>query len=65
MMATNLGIDPELLQRALEVGGEKTESATVNRALEEFIDRRAQVKIIDSLHRFDDWDPDYDYKDER
>lgn len=65
MMATNLGIDPELLQRALEIGGENTESATVNRALEEFINRRAQAKIIDSLHAFDDWDPDYDYKEER
>lgn len=64
-MATNLGIDPELLQRALEIGGEKTESATVNRALEEFINRRSQAQIIDSLHKFDDWDPDYDYKAER
>lgn len=29
-MATNLEIDPQLLDKALEVGGEKTEKATVN-----------------------------------
>lgn len=64
-MATNLGIDPKLLQRALEIGEEKAESATANRALEQFINRRSQAQIIDSLHAFDDWDPDYDYKEER
>ena len=37
-MATNLAIDPQLLgNKALEVGGEKTKKATVNRALQEFI----------------------------
>lgn len=39
-MATNLAIDPELLDRALAIGGEKTPKATVNRALQEFIARR-------------------------
>jgi Arc/MetJ family transcription regulator len=64
-MATNLAIDPDLLERALQVGGEKTKKATVTVALEEFIARRAQAKILESRGRFDDWDPDYDYKDER
>lgn len=64
-MATNLAIDPELLERALAIGGEKTKKATVTKALEEYIDRRAQARIVESFHKFDDWDPDYDYKEER
>jgi len=63
-MATNLAIDPELLERALAVSGEKTKKAAVTRALQEFIARREQKKLLvlfDSL----DWDADYDYKAER
>ena len=33
-MATNLSIDPDLLDRALAVSGEKTKKAAVTRALE-------------------------------
>ena len=44
-MATNLAIDPELLNKALEVGGEKTKKATVNRALQEFIARREMAIV--------------------
>lgn len=36
-MATNLAIDPELLERALEVSGEKTKTAAVTVALREFL----------------------------
>ena len=36
-MATNLAIDPGLLDRALKIGGERTKKATVTRALEEYI----------------------------
>ena len=36
-MATNLSIDPELLDKALRVGGEKTKKAAVTQALLEFI----------------------------
>jgi len=63
-MATNLALDPELLDLALKVSGEKTKKAAVTRALEEFIARRQQrqlVELFDSL----DWDPDFDYKAER
>ena len=45
-MATNLAIDQELLNRALEVGGLKTKKDTVNLALREFINRRKQIEII-------------------
>lgn len=64
-MATNLDLDPELLERALAIGGEKTKKATVTKALEEFIQRRGQLKILESRGKFDDWDPDYDYKESR
>ncbi len=63
-MATNLAIDPALLDRALAVGGEKTKKATVTRALEEFIARREQAGLV---HLFGslEWDPQFDYKAER
>jgi Arc/MetJ family transcription regulator len=63
-MATNLAIDPELLERALAVSGEKTKRAAVTKALQEFIARREQAKLLE-LFGVLDWDPDYDYKAER
>lgn len=63
-MATNLSIDPELLNKALQVGGEKTKKATVNRALREFIARREQERLLDLFGKLD-WDEAYDYKSER
>jgi post-segregation antitoxin (ccd killing protein) len=39
-MLTNLALDPELIERALKVSGEKTKKAAVTKALEEFIARR-------------------------
>ena len=63
-MATNLGIDPELLEKALAIGGEKTKKATVNRALQEFIARRRQKRLLDFFGKLD-WDDGYDYKRER
>jgi hypothetical protein len=63
-MATNLAIDPELLDRALEVSGERTKKAAVTRALEEFIARREQARILD-LFGTVEFDENYDYKAER
>ena len=63
-MATNLDLDPELLNRALAVSGENTKKAAVTLALEEFIARREQRKILE-MFRSLEWDPDYDYKAER
>ena len=63
-MATNLAIDPELLNRALKVGGEKTKKATVNRALQEFIARREQERLLDLFGELY-WDDSFDYKRER
>lgn len=63
-MATNLSIDPGLLDKALKLSGEKTKKATVNKALQEFISRREQARLLELFGEFD-WDVDYDYKRER
>jgi len=63
-MATNLSIDPKLIEEALAVSGERTKKAAVTRALEEFIARRRQRRILDLVGKLD-WDPGYDYKAER
>lgn len=63
-MATNLAIDPDLLQRALEVSGERTKKAAVTKALEEFIARREQGRLLELVGTLD-WDPTFDYKAER
>ncbi len=63
-MATNLALDPDLLDRALAVSGQRTKKAAVTKALEEFIARREQREILDLFGKLD-WDPDYDYKSER
>lgn len=63
-MATNLAIDPGLLNKALAVGGEKTKRATVDKALREFIARREQKRLVELFGTLD-WDDGYDYKSER
>jgi hypothetical protein len=63
-MATNLAIDPALLEKALIVSGEKTKKAAVTKALKEFIARREQRRLLQLFEKFD-WNPDFDYKSER
>jgi Arc/MetJ family transcription regulator len=63
-MATNLSIDPELIKRALEVSGERTKKAAVTKALEEFIARRRQKRLLDMMGKLE-WDRSYDHKAER
>ena len=62
-MATNLTLDPNLIERALEVSGERTKRAAVTRALEEFIARRKQKSLIDLMGKLE-WDSSCDYKAE-
>jgi Arc/MetJ family transcription regulator len=63
-MATNLSIDPKLIDKALEVSGERTKKAAVTKALQEFIARREQRRILELFATLE-WDPAYDYKKER
>lgn len=63
-MATKLAIDPDLLERALEVSGERTKKAAVTKALQEFIAWRQQQKVLDLMGKLE-WDASYDFKAER
>jgi hypothetical protein len=63
-MATNLSLDPELIERALELSGERTKKAAVTKALQEFIARRRQKRLLDLMGKLD-WESSYDYKSER
>jgi hypothetical protein len=53
-----------LIERALEVSGERTKKAAVTRALEEFIARRQQKRLLDLMGKLV-WDKSFDYKSER
>ena len=63
-MATNLAIDPKLLEEAREVGHFRTKKDAVNQALREFVNRRRQLEIT---KLFGTMEPDagYDYKRDR
>ena len=63
-MATNLSLDPKLIDQAVKVSGERTKKAAVTRALEEFIARRKQKHLLDLMGKLE-WDTDFDYKAER
>jgi hypothetical protein len=63
-MATKLSIDSQLLDKALAVSGERTKKAAVTRALEEFIQRRRQKRVLELMGKLE-WDESFDYKAER
>lgn len=63
-MATNLQIDDELMQEALELGGHRTKRAVVEAALKEYVTRRKQFQVIDLFGTID-YAEDYDYKAQR
>jgi hypothetical protein len=63
-MATNLSIDPKLIDKALEVSGERTKKAAVTKALQEFIARRQQKNLVELFGKLE-WDSTFDYKLER
>ena len=63
-MATNLALDPDLLERAYRVSGATTKKAAVTRALEEFIARHEQRRITELFGTLE-WDDSFDYKAER
>ncbi|MDX2052571.1 MAG: type II toxin-antitoxin system VapB family antitoxin [Polyangiaceae bacterium] len=63
-MATNLAIDDALLEEALRIGGQKTKRATVTEALNEYIQRRKQQRVVELFGKID-VEPKYDYKVQR
>ena len=63
-MATNLAIYPELLQHAVDVSGERTKKAVVTKALQEFIARREQRRVVELMGRLE-WDGSFNNKADR
>jgi len=63
-MATNLALDDKLIEEARRAGKHKTKKEAVSAALEEYVRRRKQMRILDAFGTFD-FDPAYDYKAER
>ncbi|MFH1117824.1 MAG: type II toxin-antitoxin system VapB family antitoxin [Pseudomonadota bacterium] len=63
-MPTNLNIDPRLLDEAKRLGGHHTKRATVNVALRLYIQRLKRLNALKAFGSFD-FDPDFDYKEER
>lgn len=60
-MPTNLAIDDRLIEEARIIGGHKSKKEAVSVALEEYIQRRKQLQILDLFGTID-YDPHYDYK---
>ena len=60
-MPTNLAIDDKLLEKAVKAGGHRTKRATVNEALEEYVQRRRRLKALKAFGTID-FDPKYDYQ---
>jgi Arc/MetJ family transcription regulator len=63
-MATNLDLDPALVEEAVAIGGSRTKKEAVTEALKEYIARRRQAQIS-RLFGTIDYDPRYDYKKQR
>jgi Arc/MetJ family transcription regulator len=63
-MATNLALDDKLIEEARRAGKHKTKKEAVSAALEEYIRRRKQQRMLEAFGQFE-FDPAYDYKAER
>lgn len=63
-MATNLDIDPKLLEEAVSIGRHRSKKAAVVQALREYIDRHKQEEIV-GLFGSIDYAEDYDYREAR
>lgn len=63
-MATNLASDDNLIEEARRLSKLKTKKAAINEALQEYVQRRRQMEVLDLFGRVD-IDPDYSYKEQR
>ncbi len=63
-MATNLAIDDSLIEEAKAIGKHRTKKGVVTEALNEYIQRRKQLEILDVFNCID-YDENYDYKRQR
>jgi Arc/MetJ family transcription regulator len=63
-MATNLAIDDKLIEEARRTGGHKSKKEAVTVALQEYVRRHKQQRILAAFGTVD-FDPEYEYKAER
>jgi hypothetical protein len=63
-MATNLALDDRLIEEARLAGRHKSKKEAVTAALEEYVRKRQQMRILEAFGTFT-VDPTYDYKRER
>lgn len=63
-MPTNLAIDDKLIEEARRTGGHKTKKEAVTAALDEYVRRRKQLRLLKRFGTID-YDPAYNYKAER
>lgn len=63
-MATNLAIDDRLIEEAKAIGKHRTKKGVVTEALQEYIQRRKQIEILNIFNKID-YDQDYNYKKQR
>jgi Bacterial antitoxin of type II TA system, VapB len=63
-VVTQFNINNTLLQEALALDDQITVDALVETALREYIQRRKRLKVLDLFGTID-YDPDYDYKQQR
>jgi metal-responsive CopG/Arc/MetJ family transcriptional regulator len=64
MSENNLQIDESLLQEALALGKYQSNSAVIEAALQEYIQRRKQLQVMELFGTID-YDSDYNYKQQR
>ena len=60
-MATKLLIDHDLLDRVVEVSGERTKKAVVTKAPQEFIARREHKRMVELMGKLE-WGEAFDHK---
>jgi Arc/MetJ family transcription regulator len=63
-MATNLALDDRLIERARRAGRHKTKKEAVTAALDEYVRRRRQLRLLARFGTIS-YGPAYDYKAER
>lgn len=63
-MPTNLALDDRLIEVAVKVGGHRTKKEAVTVALQEYVRYRQQLKTLGLVGQID-YDPRYDYKEQR
>jgi Arc/MetJ family transcription regulator len=60
-MPTNLALDDRLINKARRIGGHRTKREAVTAALEEYVRRREQLRILELAGKID-YVPGHDYK---